>query len=86
MQRIDNIKSWFFVKIKNFYSVVWKKERERGSKLIKLKMKGELLKKEKEENQEINKDIFKSLFASKLKILNRHEVISLYIQYTKIKL
>lgn len=49
-------------------------------------MKGELLKKEKEENQEINKDIFKSLFASKLKILNRHEVISLYIQYTKIKL
>lgn len=49
-------------------------------------MKGELLKKEKEENQENNKDIFKSLFASKLKILNRHEVISRYIQYTKIKL
>lgn len=81
MQRIDNIKSWFFVKIKNFYSIDWKKERERGSKLIKLKMKGELLKKEKEENQENNKDIFKSLFASKLKILNRHEVISRYIQY-----
>lgn len=49
-------------------------------------MKGELLKKEKEENQENNKDIFKSLFASQLKILNRNEVISRYIQYTKIKL
>lgn len=48
--------------------------------------RGIIKKKEKEENQENNKDIFKSLFASKLKILNRNEVISRYIQYTKIKL